>query len=97
AVIRLVQFPNTGRETMPMTLRKQIEALGSEATDPGEQSPGAVNLRSANDGRYGKVAAALAPAPVQKTVLGQPGIELLTRNLQKFGCMGFVVASDLQS
>src|SRR4029077_13067539 len=48
-------------------------------------------------GRYGKVAAALAPAPAQKTVLGQPGIELLTRYLQEFGSVGFVVASDLQS
>src|SRR5580700_2963200 len=93
-----VQVLTMDRQIMPMTLRKQIELRGSEATAPGERGPGAVNSRSANDGRGGKIAAAPgAPAPIQQTVLNQPGIELLARYLQQFGRIGFVVAGDLQN
>src|SRR5690348_6990814 len=96
--IQRVQVLAMDQQILPMSLRKQIESRGSEATAPGVRGPGAVNSRSANDGRGGKIAAAPgAPAPIQQTVFGQPRVELLARYLQQFGRIGFVVAGDLQN
>src|ERR1700758_3174728 len=96
---KIVQVLTMGQGTMSIKLRKSNEKGGNETSAPGGENPGSADSgRERNDGVYGSVTGApAAPAPIEKTVLGQPGIELLARYLQELGSIGFVVAGDLQS
>src|SRR5579872_2147217 len=89
---RMQVFSMSGK-TMMFGPDQQIEAARDKTWGAKERRLGPAALRSANDRACGST----SPAPVQEPVLGQPGVELLARNLEQLSRVGLVVAGHLQS